>query len=101
MHIEVTTLDQGQGGEPPADSDLGFGRHFTDHMFLCDYDRQRGWHDARIAPHHRLSLDPACTVLHYAQQVFEGLKAYRGPDGGIRLFRFRDNLARLNRSAQR
>ncbi len=85
---------------PPA-NDLGFGRHFTDHMFLMDFHRGRGWHRPRIRPFGDLSLSPAAACLHYAQAIFEGLKAYRGVDGRIRLFRARDNMARFNRSAHR
>jgi branched-chain amino acid aminotransferase len=86
---------------PTDDSTLGFGRRFSDHMFLTEYDPKRGWHDPRIEPYRALSLDPACMVLHYGQEVFEGLKAYHGADGHLRLFRHRENLARLNRSNAR
>lgn len=86
---------------PTNDATLGFGRLFTDHMFLVDYDLKQGWHSPRIEPHHALSLDPACMVLHYGQEIFEGMKAYRGVDDRVRLFRPRENLARLNRSCDR
>ena len=68
----------------PDWDNLGFGKHFTDHMFIMDYDKGQGWHDARIVPYQNLSLDPACMVFHYAQEMFEGLKAYRTPDGEIK-----------------
>ncbi|NNK56705.1 MAG: branched chain amino acid aminotransferase, partial [Desulfofustis sp.] len=62
----------------PAEDDLGFGRYFTDHMFLMEWNREQGWHNGRIAPYSSFSMDPASTVLHYGQAIFEGLKAYRG-----------------------
>ena len=83
------------------DCSLGFGCEFTDHMFLCDYDEEQGWHDARIVPYQPLSLDPASPVLHYSLEVFEGLKAYAYDNGEIGLFRPEENAARLNRSAAR
>jgi branched-chain amino acid aminotransferase len=70
-------------------------------MFLYDFGPGRGWHNARIVPYGPLRLDPSCMALHYGQQAFEGLKAYRGSDGGIRLFRYRENLKRLQYSAKR
>jgi branched-chain amino acid aminotransferase len=87
--------------KPKDDSELGFGKILTDHMLIYDWTRGRGWHDHRIIPYGPLGLDPAALVLHYGQQVFEGLKAYYGHDGAIHLFRPRDNVARLNRSAVR
>jgi branched-chain amino acid aminotransferase len=81
--------------------DLGFGRYFADRMFSQRYSPEEGWHDARIGPYQPLALDPATAVLHYAQEIFEGLKAYRRPDGHINLFRPRENALRFNRSAQR
>src|SRR5699024_1790757 len=85
---------------PPA-STLQFGRTFTDHMFIMDYTKGQGWHDARIVPYGPLSLDPASTVLHYGQTVFEGLKAYVTKDGVAQLFRPTKNIERLNRSNSR
>lgn len=79
----------------PDQANLGFGRHFTDHMFVMDYDEGRGWHDARIEPYHALSLDPAAIVLHYAQESFEGMKAYRTADGRVTLFRPEMNARRF------
>ena len=88
--------------EKPADeSKLGFGEIFTDHMLLSDYDRDNGWHNARIEAYGNLRLDPAAACLHYGQEIFEGLKAYYGKDGGIYLFRAVDNFKRLNHSARR
>ena len=80
---------------------LGFGNYYTDHMFEMDYTEGIGWHDARIVPYHSLEMDPASMVLHYGQSTFEGLKAYRGQDGTIRLFRPEKNMERLNISNQR
>ena len=85
----------------PDWDNLGFGKHFTDHMFIMDYDAGQGWHDARIVPYQNLSLDPACMVFHYAQEMFEGLKAYRTPDGSIQLFRPDQNIDRMNRTNER
>jgi branched-chain amino acid aminotransferase len=85
----------------PAEDALSFGRHFTDHMFMLDYTEQRGWHDPRVVPYQPITLDPATCVLHYAQSVFDGLKAFRGGDGVVRLFRPDAHAARLNRSCAR
>ena len=85
----------------PDWDNLGFGKHFTDHMFIMDYDEGQGWHDARIVPYQNLSLDPACMVFHYAQEMFEGLKAYRTPNGEIQLFRPDKNIERMNRTNER
>jgi len=79
----------------------GFGTNFSDHMIVIEWDEGRGWHDAQIAPYGPISLDPAAAVLHYAQEIFEGLKAYRQADGGIALFRPQANAARFNASARR
>ena len=65
----------------PDQNNLGFGRYFTDHMFLMDYDPEQGWHDARVVPYGDLTLSPASAVLHYGAEIFEGMKAYRRPDG--------------------
>lgn len=82
----------------PADDALRFGEVFTDHMFLMEYDEGQGWHDPRIVPYGPLTFDPACCVLHYAQTVFDGLKAFRGADGQVRIFRADKHAERLNRS---
>ncbi len=86
---------------PEDESKLGFGRIFTDHMFLMDYNTEEGWHDARIVPFGPLPIHPASTVLHYGAEVFEGMKAYRAADGSIQLFRPMENVKRLNKSAER
>ncbi|MFZ2501788.1 MAG: branched-chain amino acid aminotransferase [Nocardioides sp.] len=79
----------------------GFGVHFTDHMFTAEWTPAAGWHDARITPYGPLTLDPATAVLHYAQETFEGLKAYRHGDGSIWTFRAGANAARMVRSSHR
>ncbi|GGO57411.1 MULTISPECIES: branched-chain amino acid aminotransferase [Streptomyces] len=79
----------------------GFGRHFTDHMVTIRWTEGRGWHDGQLVPYGPLSLDPATTVLHYAQEIFEGLKAYRQPDGSVALFRPEANARRFQASARR
>ena len=85
----------------PDQRSLGFGKYFTDHMFIMDYTDGKGWHDARIIPYGPLSLDPSCMVFHYAQEMFEGLKAYRAPDGGTLLFRPDKNIERMNNTNRR
>jgi len=87
--------------EKPDWDHLGFGKYFTDHMFIMDYHEGQGWHDARIVPYQNLSLDPACMVFHYAQEMFEGLKAYRTPNGSIQLFRPDKNIERMNNTNTR
>jgi branched-chain amino acid aminotransferase len=87
--------------KPANDSALGFGKIFSDHMFLMRHSREKGWHDARIVPYGPIALDPASMTLHYGQETFEGLKAYRGHGGSICLFRPRMNFERMNRSAAR
>lgn len=85
-----------------AIADPGFGKVFTDHMVVIEYDADRGgWHDAVLSPREPIALDPAASVLHYAQEVFEGLKAYRHPDGRLGLFRPEQNARRLQASARR
>ena len=85
----------------PKDAELGFGQIFTDHMFVADFQEEKGWYDPRVEPYGPLEMDPAAAVLHYAQSVFEGLKAFRGVDGKVRLFRPQKNIERLNNSARR
>ena len=87
--------------KPTDESKLGFGRIFTDYMFVMDYNPEQGWYKPRVAPYESLSLDPATMVLHYGQSIFEGLKCYRRADGGLQLFRAKDNFERMNRSAER
>ena len=100
MEIKVTKTTNPKP-IPQDESTLGFGLKFTDHMFLMDWDEGQGWHDARIVPYGPLEIDPASTVLHYALEIFEGLKAYRTAEGKIQLFRPIENAKRMNRSAAR
>jgi branched-chain amino acid aminotransferase len=85
----------------PKDSDLGFGTVFTDHMFVMDFQEEKGWYDPRVEPYAPFSLEPAAAVLHYAQAIFDGLKAFRGRDGIVRLFRPQKHIERMNNSAAR
>jgi len=102
MEITVNRAPEDQRKQKPIDeSKLGFGDIVTDHMFKMDWTVEKGWHNARIEPYGPIPIDPAAMVLHYGQEVFEGLKAYRGQDEGIYLFRPRENFKRLNQSARR
>ena len=85
----------------PKDSELTFGTVFTDHMFVMDFQEEKGWYDPRVEPYGPFPLDPAAAVLHYAQAVFDGLKAFRGRDGKVRLFRPQKHVERLIQSSQR
>ena len=83
-------------------TDPGFGKNFTDHMVVIDYDEAKGgWHQASIGPREPITLDPAASVLHYAQEIFEGMKAYKQEDDSLSLFRPEANAARFNASARR
>ena len=99
MDIQITKTTAPK--QKPDQSALGFGKYFTDHMFIMDYNPENGWHDARIVPFQNLSLSPAATVFHYGAEIFEGLKAYRRPDGQVQLFRPDQNFERMNNSAER
>ncbi len=100
--MEIKITKNGNPAVKPTDeSKLGFGKVFTDHMFVMLWDKGIGWHDAEIVPFGDLSISPASSVLHYGAEIFEGLKAYRRADGGVQLFRPRENFLRMNRSAVR
>ena len=100
--IEAIRITRAATKKPkPKDSELSFGTVFTDHMFVMDFQEEKGWYDPRIEPYGPLSLDPAAAVLHYAQAVFDGLKAFRGVDGKVRLFRPQKHIERLNHSTRR
>lgn len=101
MNISITKATEFKA-KPTIEEEagLGFGKRFTDHMFMMNYDDGE-WHDARIVPYQKLCFDPSCAVFHYAQEIFEGLKAYRTDDDRILMFRARDNAERLNNSAKR
>ena len=87
--------------EKPDQNNLGFGKYFTDYMFIMDWDEGKGWHDARIVPYGPLEMSPASTALHYGAEIFEGMKAYHTVDGKIQLFRPYENAKRMNSSAER
>ncbi|HIP71438.1 MAG TPA: branched chain amino acid aminotransferase, partial [Anaerolineae bacterium] len=100
MDMQILPLDEVQMKTPPTD-DFGFGDKFTNRMFTQRYMPEKGWHDAKIEQYAPFSLPPATAVLHYAQEIFEGTKAYRRPDGNINLFRPWENMKRFNNSAAR
>ena len=99
MNLEVIRAEK-LAEKPKDEAKLCFGKIFTDHMMTMQYKAGKGWHDAKIEPFHNFSLSPACTVFHYSQTVFEGMKAYY-TDRGINLFRPWDNFKRMNVSSQR
>lgn len=103
MQIQTTRSSAPVSEERLAEilADPGFGQHFTDHMFTVEWTPDAGWHGARIEPYGPLSLDPATAVLHYAQETFEGMKAYRHADGSIWSFRPEENAGRMERSSHR
>src|SRR3954454_10007902 len=103
MEISTTLTTQPVDDARLADilADPGFGTHFTDHMFTVEWTPDAGWHAARITPYGPLTLDPATAVLHYAQEIFEGMKAYRHDDGSVWAFRPEANAERMVRSSHR
>ena len=100
MDIKIE-LTKNPKPKPADETKLGFGHIFTDHMFVMDYDAGQGWHDARIVPYGPIELMPSAMVLHYGQEIFEGMKAYRTPSGDIQFFRPEENFKRMNVSAER
>lgn len=102
MEIKMNPLSPESRKTKPADeSKLGFGKFFTDHMFTMTYQTDRGWENAEIGPYRPICLDPTAMCLHYGQEIFEGMKAYRGRSGEIYLFRPKENIRRMNASAER
>ncbi|AGF77937.1 branched chain amino acid aminotransferase apoenzyme [Desulfocapsa sulfexigens DSM 10523] len=101
LDISVVRCDSEKRKDKPDQKNLGFGKFFTDHMFLMKWDRENGWHNAEICPYQNFSMDPAAMVYHYGQAIFEGLKAYKGENDQIYMFRPEDNLERMNSSALR
>ena len=99
--MEIKIVEKEMQSELIPESELGFGKYFTDHMFVMDYENGKGWYNARIIPFGPVSLHPASTVLHYGAEIFEGLKVYRSEDGNIQLFRPDENIKRMNNSAER
>ena len=101
LEITVNKCTAGQLNPKPDENNLVFGKDFTDHMFTMRWNPNQGWHDAKVEPYRPFALTPATLVFHYGQAVFEGMKAYRSPEGEIAFFRPRDNFARMSRSAHR
>ena len=99
--MEIRFVKREHLKEKPDQKHLGFGKYMTDYMFVMDWKKDEGWVDARIVPYEPITLDPACVVLHYAQETFEGLKAYRTAEGKIQLFRPEMNARRMIRSNER
>jgi branched-chain amino acid aminotransferase len=100
VDIELVALDESKL-KPVPQTDFGFGNKFSNRMFRQEYSAEKGWHKPSIGPYEPFTLDPATAVFHYAQEIFEGLKAYRRPDGNINLFRPWENMKRFNNSARR
>jgi branched-chain amino acid aminotransferase len=99
MDIEIIKTKEPK--RKPDAAQLGFGKYYTDHMFLMRYDPAQGWHDAKIVPYAPFSIEPAAAVFHYGQECFEGMKAYRGADAKVRLFRPDRNAARFSAAHRR
>ena len=99
--MDIRFIENKQLKTKPDQNNLGFGKYFTDYMFVCEWEQGIGWHDAQIKPYGPITLDPASMVLHYAQETFEGMKAYRSPQGEVLLFRPEMNAARMARSNER
>ncbi len=99
MEVQIVPLQPAE--IKPVPKEFGFGNVFTNRMFSQHYSPEKGWHDAKIGPYAPFSLYPATAVFHYAQEIFEGMKAYRRPDGHINLFRPWENMKRFNNSARR
>ena len=100
LDIKITRTETPKAKPAPGQK-LGFGKIFTDHMFVMNYTEGQGWHDARVVPFQNISLSPAAMVYHYGQEMFEGLKAYKGDDGEVYLFRPDMNAKRTNASNER
>ncbi|MBO0843260.1 MAG: branched chain amino acid aminotransferase, partial [Nocardioides sp.] len=103
MEIRTTPSSSPASDERLAEilAEPGFGTYFTDHMLTVEWTPEKGWHDGRIEAYGPLRLDPATAVLHYAQEIFEGMKAYRHADGSVWAFRPEANAARMARSSKR
>ncbi|MEM6790339.1 MAG: branched-chain amino acid aminotransferase [Myxococcota bacterium] len=99
MNVEVVRTTSPRPRPEPGK--LGFGQHFSDHVFALEYHVDRGWHSPRIEPYGPLTMDPGASVLHYAQAIFEGLKAFRAADGSVNIFRPHQHAERFHRSAER
>ena len=96
---EIKVVKKDIAGTMPPVAHLGFGEHFTDHMFTMDYNPEKGWHNPLVTPYNELCIFPAAMVLHYGQAIFEGIKAFRTEDDRVVIFRLKDHLERFNGSA--
>ncbi|WP_342429487.1 branched-chain amino acid aminotransferase [Neobacillus sp. FSL H8-0543] len=101
MNQEILFIQREELKTKPDTSSLGFGKYFSDYMFVMDFHSETGWYNPRITPYEPLTLDPAAMVFHYGQAIFEGMKAYKGADGTIQLFRPEKNMKRFNQSCDR
>jgi len=101
MKQEIAFIQREDLKGKPDTASLGFGKYYTDYMFMMDYHHGQGWHTPRITPYEPLTLEPAAMVFHYGQAIFEGMKAYKTADGSIQLFRPDRNMSRLNESCER
>ena len=101
MKITLNPQAKDQATRDALVAEGGFGKYYTDHMVICQWDEKSGWAEPELVPYGPISLDPATAVFHYGQEIFEGMKAYRQPDGGIALFRPEANAKRFARSAAR
>ncbi len=99
--MEIKFVEREVLKQKPDENNLAFGKYMTDYMFMCEWTKGIGWHDARIVPEGPIEMDPASMVLHYAQETFEGLKAYRTASGSIQLFRPEMNARRMIKSNER
>lgn len=101
MPIDISIQRTSNPKTKPVENELGFGRFFSDHIFVADYEPNKMWHNPRVIPYQNFSIDPGASVLHYGQALFEGMKAFRGVDQKIRLFRPEMNWKRLQVGAER
>jgi branched-chain amino acid aminotransferase len=101
MNQEIAFIQREELKVKPDFASLGFGKYFTDYMFVMDYHSENGWYNPRITPYEPITLDPSAMVFHYGQAIFEGMKAYKTADGTIQLFRPEKNMKRLNESCDR
>ena len=99
--MDIKIIKTSAPKQKPDQSNLGFGKIFTDHMFMMNYETGKGWYDPRVVPYGKISLEPSAMVFHYGQEMFEGLKAYKTDDGRTLLFRPNKNIERANKTNRR
>ena len=99
--MEITITRTTAPKQKPSTDGIPFGTYFSDHMFLMNYTEGQGWHDARIVPYAPLTIEPSAMVFHYAQEMFEGMKAYRTAEGKIQMFRPIENINRMNNGGKK